>query len=262
MKMLLLLRDLLVAAALILPLTTGWIAPIVRRNPFVVNVKMSETEEHKSSSLQVLGICGGIGSGKSHACKLLVQHSDQVVAHLEADSIAHAVYTPGNPALEEIATTFGAHLLHADGTLNRQELGAIVFSDPSQMATLERIVWPYVKKEIQARLQELRQEYDHGIVVLEAAVLLDAEWDDMLNAVWVVTTPAPIAIERLVSNRNFTREEAQKRIEAQEPRRGIGNLQEEVQHGVVTKVIFNTNTEQDLQDALLQALQDPSAWKQ
>ena len=225
---------------------------------------MSETEEHENkspSSLQVLGICGGIGSGKSHACKLLVQHSDQVIAHLEADSIAHAVYTPGNPALEEIATEFGAHLLHNDGTINRKELGAIVFSDPSQMAILERIVWPHVKTEIQAQLDELRQEYDTGIVVLEAAVLLDAEWDDMLHGVWVVTTPAPIAIERLVSHRNFTKEEAQKRIDAQEPRRGIGNLQDEVQNGVVTKVFQNTKTEQDLQEALLQALQDPLAWK-
>jgi dephospho-CoA kinase len=192
-----------------------------------------------------------------------MDNADTCVAHLEADSIAHAVYAPGSQAVEEIANEFGSQIVQEDGNVNRKELGAIVFSDPSKMATLERIVWPYVKIEIQKRLQELQQEHKAGgVVVLEAAVLLDAGWDDIMDAVWVVKTPSSIALERLVSNRGFTEEEAQKRIDAQEPRRGIGNLEEEVKKGVVTRVIENVGTEEELQDALQQALEDPTAWKQ
>lgn len=176
--------------------------------------------------------------------------------------MAHAVYTPGSPALDEITQEFGSQILHDDGNVNRKELGAIVFADPYKMAKLEQIVWPYVKQEIQTKLEELRQEYDSGVVVLEAAVLLDAGWDDIMDAVWVVKTPAPIALERLVADRGFSKDEAQKRINAQEPRRGIGNLDEEVANGIVTRVIENIGTEQELQETLQQALQDPTAWKQ
>lgn len=257
---------LVVAADLFTLSSATWIAPsslrVVSRKSFFSTAMSSKNNNAPMSSLRVLGVCGGIGSGKSRACKLLVDNTDDCVAHLEADSMAHAVYKPGSEALDKIAQEFGSHILEKDGNVNRKELGAIVFSDPSKMATLERIVWPYVKLEIQERLKELRQEHDSGVVVLEAAVLLDAEWDDIMDAVWVVKAPAPIALERLVANRGFTVEEAQKRIDAQEPRRGIGNLDKEVEKGVVTRVIDNFGTEEELQEALQQALQDPTAWKQ
>ena len=254
-----------VAALLIRSSTAGWITPVTRvfsSKSWIKTSMSSSSDNNKNTSLRVLGICGGIGSGKSRACTLLVDNSDECVAHLEADSMAHAVYTPGSEALAKIANEFGSHILEEDGNVNRKELGAIVFSDPAKMATLERIVWPYVKLEILQRIEELKQEHESGIVVLEAAVLLDAGWDDIMNAVWVVKTPSDIALERLVENRGFTKEEARKRIDAQEPRRGIGNLDEEVEKGVVTRVIDNVGTEQDLQDALQQALNDPTAWKQ
>lgn len=255
-------RSLVISSAFLSSFTTGWIVPIRRVSVVKPFLTMSSDASKHSKTLRVLGVCGGIGSGKSHACKLLVENSDQVVAHLEADSMAHAVYTPGNPALTEIAQEFGSQILQEDGNVNRKELGAIVFSDPAKMAKLEQIVWPYVKQEIQKRIQELQQEHECGVVVLEAAVLLDAGWDDIFDAIWVVTTPPTVALERLVANRNFTKEEAQKRIDAQEPRRGIGNLDEEVEKGVVTRVIENEGTEERLQEALLQALSDPTAWKE
>jgi len=265
-------RALVVGAALLRSSTAGWIAPVApscrvypRTKSFLPttrNISMATSTASDNTSLRVLGVCGGIGSGKSRACNILVDNADNVVAHLEADSMAHAVYTPGSEALIKIADEFGPQILEEDGNVNRKELGAIVFADPAKMATLERIVWPYVKLEIQKRLEVLQQEHASGVVVLEAAVLLDAGWDDIMDAVWVVKTPAPVALERLVVNRGFTKEEAQKRIDAQEPRRGIGNLDEEVEKGVVTRVIENTGTEQDLQDALQQAMEDPTAWKQ
>jgi dephospho-CoA kinase len=182
---------------------------------------------------------------------------------LEADSIAHSVYHPDSEAVTEIVNEFGSHILDEHGQIDRKQLGKIVFDNPAKMAKLERIVWPHVKREIQTHLDRLRKEHKAGggVVVLEAAVLLDAGWEDLLDGLWVVTTPTPVALQRLVEHRGFTHEEAQKRIEAQQPRRGIGNLGEEVEKGIVTKVIENEGSPEELQHKLQQALEDPTAWK-
>lgn len=172
------------------------------------------------------------------------------------------MYHPDSDAVTEIANEFGSHILDENGEIDRKQLGQIVFSNPDQMSKLERIVWPHVKKEIQEQLDKLRREHKTGgVVILEAAVLLDAGWEDLIDGLWVVTTSTPLALQRLVDNRGFSQEEAQKRIEAQRQRRGIGNLHEEVEKGVVTKVIENEGSEVELQDKLQEALEDPTAWK-
>lgn len=137
-------------------------------------------------------------------------------------------------------------------------------------------MWPHVKSIIHTRIDEIKQKEletsststsDVGdskkfpVIVLEAAVLLDAGWDDLLDGLWVVTTPTDLAIDRLVQNRGFSVEEAKKRIEAQKTRRGIGNVDEEVQKGVVTAIIKNVGNEEDLKQDLLDKLDDPKAWK-
>ena len=97
--------------------------------------------------------------------------------------------------------------------------------------------------------------------MLEAAVLLDAEWDDVLDGIWVVTAPTSIAMERLMETRGLSKEEAQKRISAQESRRGIGNLDMEISNGIVTGVIKNEGGLDELKGALSSALTDPQYWK-
>lgn len=190
------------------------------------------------------------------------QHKHTRTPISEADSIAHSVYHPDSNAVIDIASEFGSHVLDENGAIDRKKLGEIVFADPDQMSKLEYIVWPHVKKEIKEKIDTLRREHKTGgVVVLEAAVLLDAGWEDLLDGLWVVTSSTPLALERLVQNRGFSQEEAQKRIEAQQQRRGIGNLPEEVKKGVVTKVIENEGSEEELQIKLQQALEDPTAWK-
>lgn len=104
-------------------------------------------------------------------------------------------------------------------------------------------------------------EANNPVVVLEAAVLLDAEWDDLLDGIWVVTAPKTIALERLMETRGLPQEEAEKRITAQDSRRGIGNLQDEISNGVVTGVIENKGTLADLEQALGIAMEDSKSWK-
>jgi dephospho-CoA kinase len=98
------------------------------------SMSMSSQTDEKNSQFKVLGVCGGIGSGKSSACKLLVS-SLGCLAHLDADSVAHSVYSPGSQAVRDIAAEFGSIVLQENGEeIDRKKLGAIVFADRSEMA--------------------------------------------------------------------------------------------------------------------------------
>mmetsp|Transcript_53758 Transcript_53758/g.60053 ORF Transcript_53758/g.60053 Transcript_53758/m.60053 type:complete len:310 (+) Transcript_53758:59-988(+) len=236
-----------------------------------------------SGSFRVLGVCGGIGSGKSTASKLLVS-SCNCLKHIDADSIAHSIYAPGSQAIRDVVATFGNDILlrQDDGKeekdiapieIDRKKLGEIVFAEQSAMTKLEKIIWPHVKTLLIDEISLLRQKWEakskefkassnkRPIVVLEAAVLIDAGWEDILDGVWVVTVPREIALTRLTETRGLTIEEARKRIEAQESRRGIGNLQQEKDSGVVTGEIKNDNSLDDLTRSLKRSLDDPDRWK-
>mmetsp|Transcript_1431 Transcript_1431/g.3169 ORF Transcript_1431/g.3169 Transcript_1431/m.3169 type:complete len:371 (+) Transcript_1431:129-1241(+) len=269
---------------------------------------LSERLSTDKLQVRVLGVCGGIGSGKSTACKWLASQSTTStvgddgmthIHHLDADSLAHAVYSPGSKLIDEIVDEFGDQVLVApdeddDGksggdnnsgttdttapsslpTIDRKKLGAIVFADPAQMSKLERLVWPHVKTLIFERFEEIvneqqkhQQEQDMQqkrlIVILEAAVLLDARWDEQLDGVWVVIAPRDVALTRLMETRNLSREESEKRIDAQSSRRGMGHssIEKDVDNGVITGVIENSSTLEDLQEILISAMKDPTYWK-
>jgi len=111
-------------------------------------------ETVKEVPLKILGICGAIGSGKSYASSLLVSHH-QCVAHINVDTLAHGVYSPGNPALEEIKREFN-EVVDDDGIVNRADLGRIVFSDSDAMSKLERIVWPHVKTLLLQQISDIQ----------------------------------------------------------------------------------------------------------
>lgn len=227
------------------------------------SLRMSSTSKNQRAAFRVLGITGGIGSGKSACAKMAVEELG-CLHHIDADSIAHTVYRPGSQALKEIAEEFGSSLIQDDGQIDRQQLGGIVFTDPAAMSKLEQIVWPHVKTEIKSIIEEKRREEipesKSPIVILEAAVLIDANWQDLLDGLWVIRASPEAALRRIMENRGLTRDEAQKRIDAQQSRRGIANLQEEVDKGLVTAVIDNNGSLEELKGKLQRALKDPSCW--
>ena len=202
----------------------------------------------------------------------------------EADSIAHTVYKPGSQAVQDVVNHFGTGILVPGGNpgeeeIDRKKLGAIVFSDPEAMKKLEHIVWPHVKTEIFDRIEAIKKEgltpgednkegdddnkqQKTPVIVVEAAVLLDAGWEDFLDGVWVVTAPPKVAVGRLVEYRSFAAEDAEKRIEAQKSRRGIGNIDEEVRNGVVNAIIENRGGLEELKATLMASLNDEKCWKQ
>lgn len=227
--------------------------------------KMSEGDLFPS--LSILGVCGSIGSGKSYACSLLTDKLKQLDIssyHLDTDSIAHSVYSPGSQAINEIAAEFGPSII-TDGNVDRKALGAIVFSNPEMMRKLEHIVWPHVKELVINQLKDISQSHrdpnDPVIVVVEAAVLLDANWDEnnLFDGIWVIRSSEETSIDRLVNKRGMTKEDAIKRIESQFVRRGIGNFKDELNAGNVTSIILNEGP--DLWNKLKKCLLDPSSWK-
>lgn len=222
-----------------------------------------------NKNLLVLGVCGGIGSGKSQACRLLVDELN-CIEHIDADKLAHSVYEPSSPAIKEIIQAFEGQsksplVEESTGLLNRTALGQIVFADPAQMATLEKIVWPHVKNRLAELIQAIQQEQatkessnnKKAVVVVEAALLLEASWEDLLDAVWVVRADQTVALTRLVDQRDMAESDATSRMQAQQSRRGLGdNIKDELERGVVTRVIDNNGSLEDLVETLRTALKD------
>ena len=162
--------------------------------------------------MRVIGLTGGIGSGKSTVAKRL---ADLGALSIDADKVGHEVYLPGTPGFAAVVDAFGKDVVAADGTIDRRALGAKVFAEPTALARLNAIVHPRIADAIRERLASLRASGEKRPVVLEAAVLIEAGWQPLVDEVWVVVVPPATAIERLAQGRGLSREDATKRIAAQ-----------------------------------------------
>ena len=159
----------------------------------------------------VIGLTGGIASGKSTAAEQLRENGAHVI---DADRLGHRVYEPGSPGFQKVVNEFGHDLVAADGSINRQVLGGKVFGDPAQMKRLTDIAWPEIRR-MAAEEIEAERERGTAVVVLEAAVLIEADWTDLVDQVWVVYVKPEIARERLMARNNLSAEAAQARIDSQ-----------------------------------------------
>ena len=160
----------------------------------------------------VIGLTGGIASGKSTAAALLRQYGAVV---LDADRIGHRVYEPGSPGFEKVVNEFGHDLVTADGSIDRKVLGGKVFGKPEHMQRLTDIVWPEIRRMAAEEIAQLKQQDPERVIVLEAAVLIEANWTDIVDEVWVVSVKPETAIERLRQRNNLTEDEAKARLASQ-----------------------------------------------
>lgn len=165
----------------------------------------------KTFLMYVIGLTGGIGSGKSTVAEVLRQKGAVV---LGADEIGHQVYLPGTPAWQEIVEAFGHEVLAPDGTIDRRRLGALVFSDPQALERLNAITHPRMKEMMRQRLSELERQ-GVQVAVLEAALLLEAGWDDLADEVWATVAPPEVAARRTAERMGVSVEEALARLKAQ-----------------------------------------------
>lgn len=163
------------------------------------------------SLVYVIGLTGGIGSGKSTVAKAL---EEQGAIVLSADLVGHEVYLPGRPAWQEVVDAFGRDIVAADGTIDRKLLGAKVFADARELKRLNSIVHPRMKGMMRERLAELERQ-GAKIAVLEAALLLDAGWDDLTDEIWSTVVAAEIAARRAAERSGLAVEQVLERIKAQ-----------------------------------------------
>lgn len=180
----------------------------------------------------VVGVTGGIGSGKSAVTRRLEQHGITVV---DADVVARIVVEPGKPALAQIAKHFGADILQADGTLDRAALRARVFQDQSERRWLERLTHPLIGQEIIDKISASQSPY----TVLSSPLLLDTSQKALVECVVVVDVPEALQIARTAQRDN--NDEAQvKRIMA-------AQLSREARLALADIVIDNSGSLEDLE---------------
>jgi dephospho-CoA kinase len=160
----------------------------------------------------VIGITGGIGSGKSTASQILGELGATVI---DADLVGHKIYLPDTPGWREIVEAFGADVLAPDRTVDRSKLGPIVFSAPEALETLNKITHGKIYAYIQGQIDYIRQQRLADVVVVEAAILLEAKWESLVDQLWVVAAEIEVVIDRLQTYKNISEEQARARIAAQ-----------------------------------------------
>ena len=161
--------------------------------------------------MQRVGLTGGIGAGKSTAAEMLRNLGAYVV---HADRLGHETYSKGGTARLRVLERFGNELLGDDGEVDRSRLAGIVFGDKNERLALEGIVWPEIRKLMSTRLAEAEQA-GASVAIVEAAVLLEAGWDDLFDQVWSVETTRKEARARLMARQSISASEADARLAAQ-----------------------------------------------
>lgn len=134
----------------------------------------------------IIGLVGGIASGKSVISTYFKSLGATV---LNCDKMAHEVYEPGTNCYQTLVEHFGRNIVNDDGTINRKALGAIVFADKEKLNELNNIVWPELLGRVKSVIEEIRQRNEKSIVIIEAAVLLQANWDKEMHEVWSLFVP-------------------------------------------------------------------------
>jgi dephospho-CoA kinase len=165
-----------------------------------------------SAAVLVIGLTGGIGSGKSTVSAALAERGAEVV---DADAIVRELQAPGTPVLAAMVERFGPGILTAEGELDRQAVADIVFGDADALADLNAIVHPAVGAELVRRLEDAAGR--DGVLILDVPLLVESGRDDMVGTV-VVDTDPDIAVARLVEHRGFSEADARARMARQASR--------------------------------------------
>jgi dephospho-CoA kinase len=160
----------------------------------------------------LIGLTGGIGSGKSTVSARLAEHGAVVI---DADAIVHELQRPGEPVLAAMIERFGPEICEPDGTLRRQAVADIVFNDTDALRDLGAIVHPAVHQEIERRIAE--QLDGDRVVILDVPLLVESGRDDMVGTI-VVDVDPEVAIARLVEHRSFSEADARARVARQASR--------------------------------------------
>ena len=178
----------------------------------------------------IIGLTGSIASGKS---TVSLMFDDFKIPVIDADKIAREVVEPGEEAYKGIVETFGDTILREDNTLDRKELGSIVFADKDKLETLNGIIHPAIRRKMIQKRDALERE-GHSCIVLDIPLLFESKLENFVDKIIVVYVDEDTQLKRLMDRDGFTKEEAKQRIESQMP------VKEKVK--LADKVVNNNGT--------------------
>ena len=160
----------------------------------------------------IIGLTGGIASGKSTVATTLQNWGAFVI---DADKLGHRAYVKGTDAFHKVVAQFGEDIVGADGEVDRRALGAKVFGEGGSLKQLTDIVWPAIYDMAAAEIKQSLDNSPNTVVVLEAAVLIEAAWQSLVDEIWVTTVDPSTAIERASARDGVDADAVQARIDAQ-----------------------------------------------
>jgi len=182
--------------------------------------------------MKVIGLTGGIGSGKSTVSQFL---ADLGAVILNADEVGHKAFKPDTEIWRQVVAAFGRQILAPDGNIDRKKLGEIVFGNPESLSRLNQIMHPRMYALVKAQLEEYRRQGTR-VVVLEVPLLLEAGWTSLVDEVWVTTAPEATVLKRLEERIGLSQAESLTRIRSQL------SSEERIRHA---DVVINTDCDLD-----------------
>lgn len=162
---------------------------------------------------KLVGLTGGIASGKSTVSKMLSQVGFPIV---DADLVVHRLQQPGQPGFERLVDQFGQSILTTAGQLDRQRLGQMAFRDANTRRELNRVMQPLIRDTIFDQINELKKA-GMPAIILDAPLLLEQHYDEDCDLVVVVAVDHETQLARLMARNNYSRVEAEERVDSQMP---------------------------------------------
>ncbi len=182
----------------------------------------------------VLGLTGGIGTGKSQVGEILAGLGASII---NADTLGHKVYEPDTDGWAEVVDAFGEGVLSATREVDRKKLGGVVFSDPRALERLNAITHPRIYGLIEDEIERL-EKAGREVAVVEAALLIEAGWAPLVDEIWVTTSPEELVVDRIRKRNGLSEEAIRARISSQMPQ------EERTRHAV--EVIDNSSSLSEL----------------
>ena len=160
----------------------------------------------------IIGLTGGIASGKSTAARHLSENGAFV---MDGDVLGHRAYEPNTAAFAQITETFGSEVVGANGQINRKALGGKVFGNPIALKQLTDILYPEIRRMFGEWIETTQADNPNALLVMDAAVLLEAGWEDLADETWVIIVDPNTAVSRAVARDGLDEAAVSKRIASQ-----------------------------------------------
>lgn len=195
--------------------------------------------------MKIIGITGGIGSGKSTVTQFLREKGYHIV---DADLIAREIVAPGTVVLEELVAHFGREILQSDGTLNRKKLAELAFATPAETKELDRITHSAILYAVSAQIERIEKELKPPLVFVDAALLIETGLYKKVDQVWLISARETLRINRVADRDRSDADSIKKRIRMQ--------MTDEQKALHADHVIDNSGTKQELYNQLEKILRN------